>query len=91
MLACPNKQRVEISSWTALTNNGRGAEQPARRKSNNEEAIVNILQWYLPYAMFSGACDVLLPESEARTDDGWRPESAERKRETDEPPQARAA
>jgi hypothetical protein len=25
---------------------------------------MNILLWYLPYAMFSGACDVVLSESE---------------------------
>jgi hypothetical protein len=29
---------------------------------------MNILLWYLPYAMFSGACDVVLPASEMPTD-----------------------
>jgi hypothetical protein len=52
---------------------------------------MNILLWYLPYAMFSGACDVVLSESETRTDSGWPAESAERKRKTDEPALARAA
>ena len=52
---------------------------------------MNILLWYLPYAMFSGACDVVLSESETRTDGKWPAESAERKREADEPALARAA
>jgi hypothetical protein len=50
---------------------------------------MNILLWYLPYAMFSGACDVVLSESETRTVS--EPESAERKPHTDEPALARAA
>ena len=29
---------------------------------------MNILLWYLPYALFSGACDVVLSESETRAD-----------------------
>jgi hypothetical protein len=58
---------------------------------HHEEAIMNILLWYLPYAMFSGACDVVLSESETRTDSEWQAESAERKRKTDEPALARAA
>jgi hypothetical protein len=56
---------------------------------HHEEAMMNILLWYLPYAMFSGACDVVLSEGDARTGES-RAESAERKRETDEPASARA-
>jgi hypothetical protein len=51
---------------------------------------MNIPLSYLPYAMFSGACDVVLSKSDARTDER-RAESAERKRETDKPALARAA
>ena len=36
---------------------------------------MNILLCYLPYAMFSGACDVALPESETQRD-GGRPAEA---------------
>ena len=37
---------------------------------------MNILLWYLPYAMFSGAWDVALSESDMRTDkEGWPNES----------------
>jgi hypothetical protein len=52
---------------------------------------MNILLWYLPYAMFSGACDVVLSESETRTQSERPAESARRKREPDEPAAARAA
>jgi hypothetical protein len=53
---------------------------------------MNILLWYLPYAMFSGACDVVLSQSETtRADSEWPAESAPRKREPDEPAVARAA
>jgi hypothetical protein len=33
---------------------------------------MNILLWYLPYAMFSGACDLALSKSETQAD-GWLP------------------
>ena len=36
--------------------------------THHEEVIMNILLWYLPYALFSGACDVMLSESETRAD-----------------------
>jgi hypothetical protein len=29
---------------------------------------MNILFWYLPFAMFSGACDLVLSESDTQTD-----------------------
>jgi hypothetical protein len=29
---------------------------------------MNILLWYLPLAMFSGACDLVLSESDPQTD-----------------------
>ena len=43
---------------------------------------MSILLWYLPYAMFSGACDVVLAESGTRSE--RRADSAERERDTDE-------
>ena len=58
---------------------------------HHTEAIMNILLWYLPYAMFSGACDVALSNSETRTDSKWPAEPAERKQEPEEPALARAA
>jgi hypothetical protein len=50
---------------------------------------MNILLWYLPYAMFSGACDVVLSQSETHTDSEPPAEPVERK--PDEPALARAA
>jgi hypothetical protein len=52
---------------------------------------MNILLWYLPFAMLCGASDVVLSQSETRTDGEWPAESAEPKRKTDEPALARAA
>jgi hypothetical protein len=52
---------------------------------------MNILLWYLPYAMFSGACDVVLSQSETRIESERPAESAQPKREPDEPAVARAA
>jgi hypothetical protein len=52
---------------------------------------MNILFWYLPFAMFSGACDVMLSKSETQTDSKWPAESAKQKREAQEPAMARAA
>jgi hypothetical protein len=46
----------------------------------DEEAIMNILLWYLPYAMFSGACEVVLAESGTRMASERRADSAERER-----------
>jgi hypothetical protein len=43
---------------------------------------MSILLWYLPYAMFSGACDVVLAESGARMSSERRADSAERERDT---------
>jgi len=45
---------------------------------------MNILLWYLPYAMFSGACDVVLLESGTRTGNEQRADSPERERDTNE-------
>ena len=45
---------------------------------------MNILLWYLPYAMFSGACDVVLAESGTRMAGERRADSADRDRETDD-------
>jgi hypothetical protein len=50
----------------------------------SEEAIMNILLWYLPYAMFSGACDVVLAESETRMGNEQRADSPERERDPNE-------
>jgi hypothetical protein len=43
---------------------------------------MNILLWYLPYAMFSGVYDVVLAERETETGSERRADSAERKRDT---------
>jgi hypothetical protein len=45
---------------------------------------MSILLWYLPYAMFSGACNVVLAESGTRMSSERRADSAERGRDTDE-------
>jgi len=50
----------------------------------SEEAIVNILLWYLPYAMFSGACDVVLAESGTRMGNEQRADSPEQERDPNE-------
>jgi hypothetical protein len=52
---------------------------------------MNILLWYLPYAMFSGAYDVVLAERETETGSERRADSAERKRDTKEAALAPAA
>jgi hypothetical protein len=46
---------------------------------------MNILFWYLPYAMFSGACDVALSQSETQTDDEWPAQATERMRDARKP------
>ena len=46
--------------------------------------LMSILLWYFPYAMFSGACDVVLAESGTRMSSERRADSAERGRDTDE-------
>jgi hypothetical protein len=38
---------------------------------------MNILLWYLPYAMFSGACDLVAPESGTQTEGGQPAETAD--------------
>ena len=43
---------------------------------------MSILLWYLPYAMFSGACDVVLAENGTRMSSERRADSAKRKRDT---------
>ena len=48
----------------------------------SQEAIMSILLWYLPYAMFSGACDVVLAENGTRMSSERRADSAKRKRDT---------
>jgi hypothetical protein len=50
----------------------------------DEEAIMNILLWYLPYAMFSGACDVVLADSGTLMASERRADSAGREQETDD-------
>jgi hypothetical protein len=61
------------------------AEGTRLAAAHDEETIMNILLWYLPYAMFSGACDVVLAEGGTRTGSERRADSAEREWETDEP------
>jgi hypothetical protein len=46
---------------------------------------MNILLWYLPYAMFSGACDIALTQSDAQPNDEWPAEPSERMRDSDKP------
>lgn len=43
----------------------------------DEEAVMNILFWYLPFAMFTGVCDVLISESDAQTESHRPAEGAE--------------
>jgi hypothetical protein len=38
---------------------------------------MNILLWYLPYAMFSGACDLALSKSETQADGAGPAETAD--------------
>ena len=45
---------------------------------------MNILLWYLPYAMFSGACDVVRAESGTRMGNEQRADSPERERDPNE-------
>jgi hypothetical protein len=52
---------------------------------------MNILLWYLPYAMFSGACDVALSQSETQSNDEWPAEPSERTRHSDNPAPAQLA
>jgi hypothetical protein len=51
----------------------------------SKELIMNILLWYLPYAMFSGACDIALSQSETQSNDEWPAERSERTRDSDNP------
>ena len=44
-----------------------------------------ILLWYLPFTMFSGACDLVFSEFESRTAGVWPAESLEPLREFDDP------
>jgi hypothetical protein len=52
---------------------------------------MNILLWYLPYAMFSGACDVVLSQSETQTDDELPGQAADRVRDARKPTPAQLA
>jgi hypothetical protein len=49
---------------------------------SDAEAIMNILLWYLPYAMFSGGCDVVPAESGTASE--RRADCAGREQETDD-------
>jgi len=46
---------------------------------------MNILLWYLPYAMFSGACDVALTQTETQSNDEWPAVPSELMRDSDKP------
>jgi hypothetical protein len=50
-----------------------------------QELLMNILLWYLPYAMFSGACDVALSQRETQTGDEWPAQPTERMRDSGKP------
>ena len=44
-----------------------------------------ILLWYLPFTMFSGACDLVLSEFETQMAGEWPTGSGEQPREFDDP------
>jgi hypothetical protein len=44
-----------------------------------------ILLWYLPFTMFSGACDLVFSEFETQAASVWPAEFGEPLREADEP------
>ena len=46
---------------------------------------MNILLWYLPYAMFSGACDLVSSPNETQTDDERPSQAPERMRKSGDP------
>jgi hypothetical protein len=50
-----------------------------------EEATMPILLWYLPFTMFSGACDLVFSEFETQIASEWPAGSVERPRESDDP------
>jgi hypothetical protein len=50
---------------------------------------MSILLWYLPYAMFSGACDVVLAPRGTDMSTERRPDSADLEGKTNEPTLAR--
>ena len=43
-----------------------------------------ILLWYLPFTMFSGACDLVFSEFETQIASEWPAGSVERPRESDD-------
>jgi hypothetical protein len=51
---------------------------------------MNILLWYLPYAMFSGACDIALTQREAHPNDEWPAEPSKGMRDADNPAPAQS-
>jgi hypothetical protein len=52
---------------------------------------MNILFWCLPFAMVSGALDVMLPEREKEVDSEWPAAAAERTKRADDRVGARSA
>jgi hypothetical protein len=44
-----------------------------------------ILLWYLPFTMFSGACDLVFSEFETQVAGEWPAGAGERPRESDDP------
>jgi hypothetical protein len=52
---------------------------------------VNILFWYMPLVMVSGAFDVMLPEREEKPDGEWPATPAERGKRSDNPAPTRSA
>jgi hypothetical protein len=51
---------------------------------------MNILFWCLPFAMVSGAFDVMLPEREKKTDSEWPAAAAEGTKRSDDRVPARS-
>ena len=69
---CEVERMSEVGGMVdELADRHRGPRKTSSAQCTMKESIVNILLWYLPYAMFSGACDIVL--SGTRTDE-WRAE-----------------
>ena len=54
-----------------------GVERHLWPTTPEEEATMPILLWYLPFTMFSGACDLMFSEFETQTAGGWPADSLE--------------
>ena len=62
-----------------------GVEPPFWPNTPGEQARMPILLWYLPFTMFSGACDLVFSEFETRMAGEWPTVSGERPQKSDDP------